>query len=108
MTPTGVFCSFSARSALGLADAEFDKIFDEIKEKHRATMDTELIAEALAEVVERFKDLIKTQTGRPFPQDPWAQLFFSMEGVFKSWMGKRAVDYRRQFNITPIWPTAPR
>ena len=64
-------------------------------------MDTELTAEALAEVIAGFKDLIKNQTGRPFPQDPWAQLFLSMEGVFKSWMGKRAVDYRRQFNITP-------
>ena len=64
-------------------------------------MDTELSAEALAEVVQKFKDLIKSVTGKPFPQDPWAQLFLAMEGVFKSWMGKRAVDYRRQFNITP-------
>jgi pyruvate,orthophosphate dikinase len=86
---------------LGLPDAEFDKIFEDVKEKHHATVDTELTAEALAEVIEGFKNLIKKQTGRPFPQDPWAQLVISIEGVFKSWMGKRAVDYRRQFNITP-------
>ncbi|HZE21816.1 MAG TPA: PEP/pyruvate-binding domain-containing protein, partial [Desulfobaccales bacterium] len=66
-----------------------------------ATVDTELSAEAMAEVCDKFKDLIKKETGKPFPQDPWAQLFISIEGVFKSWMGKRAVDYRRQFNITP-------
>jgi len=79
---------------------KFDKIFDEVKEKYNAHVDTELSAEALAEVVQKFKDLIKRVTGKPFPQDPWAQLFLAMEGVFKSWMGKRAVDYRRQFNIT--------
>ena len=80
---------------------KFDKIFDEVKEKYNAHVDTELSAEALAEVVQKFKDVIKRVTGKPFPQDPWAQLFLAMEGVFKSWMGKRAVDYRRQFNITP-------
>ena len=80
---------------------KFDKIFEEIKEKYRAQVDTELNAQAMAEVCEKFKELIKKETGKPFPQDPWAQLFLAMEGVFKSWMGKRAVDYRRQFNITP-------
>jgi pyruvate,orthophosphate dikinase len=80
---------------------KFDEIFEEVKKKHDAKVDTELTAEAMGEVCERFKDLIKKQTGRPFPQDPWAQLVISIDGVFKSWMGKRAVDYRRQFNITP-------
>jgi len=80
---------------------KFDIIFDEVKKEHHATVDTELSAEAMAEVCEKFKDLIKKETGKPFPQDPWAQLVISIDGVFKSWMGKRAVDYRRQFNITP-------
>ena len=94
------FLQLFGKIGLGIPDAEFDKIFDDIKEKHHAHVDTELTAEALAEVVQKFKDVIKRLTGKPFPQDPWAQLFLSMEGVFKSWMGKRAVDYRRQFNIT--------
>jgi pyruvate,orthophosphate dikinase len=80
---------------------KFDGIFEEVKKKHHATVDTELSAEAMAEVCEKFKDLIKKETGKPFPQDPWAQLYIAIDGVFKSWMGKRAVDYRRQFNITP-------
>jgi pyruvate,orthophosphate dikinase len=95
------FLQLFGKIGMGVPDIEFDKIFDEIKEKHRATVDTELSAEALAEVVVSFKSLIKSETGRPFPQDPWAQLVISIEGVLKSWMGKRAVDYRRQFNITP-------
>ena len=94
------FLQLFGKIGLGIPDADFDKIFDEVKEKHRAHVDTELTADALAEVVQKFKDLIKRQTGKPFPQDPWAQLFLAMEGVFKSWAGKRAVDYRRQFNIT--------
>jgi pyruvate,orthophosphate dikinase len=80
---------------------KFDKVFEEIKKKYHATVDTELNAEAMAEVSEKFKELIRKETGKPFPQDPWAQLVISIDGVFKSWMGKRAVDYRRQFNITP-------
>jgi pyruvate,orthophosphate dikinase len=80
---------------------KFDEIFEEVKKKYNATVDTELTAEAMAEVCEKFKNLIKKETGKPFPQDPWAQLVISIDGVFKSWMGKRAVDYRRQFNITP-------
>jgi pyruvate,orthophosphate dikinase len=95
------FLQLFGKIGLGMSDADFDKIFEEIKEKHHATVDTELTAEALAEVIAGFKNLIKKQTGRPFPEDPWAQLVFSIEGVFKSWEGKRAVDYRRQFNITP-------
>ncbi|MFZ5452080.1 MAG: pyruvate, phosphate dikinase [Thermodesulfobacteriota bacterium] len=94
------FLQLFGKIGLGVPDAEFDKIFEEAKEKHHAHVDTELSAEALAEVVQKFKDVIKKVTGKPFPQDPWAQLFLSIEGVFKSWTGKRAVDYRRQFNIT--------
>jgi pyruvate,orthophosphate dikinase len=95
------FLQLFGKIGLGIGDAEFDAIFEEVKEKYHAAVDTELDAKAMQEVVQRFKDTIKKNTGRPFPQDPWAQLFLSTEGVFKSWMGKRAVDYRRQFNITP-------
>jgi pyruvate,orthophosphate dikinase len=95
------FLQLFGKIGLGVPDQEFDKIFEEVKEKYHATVDTELNAQALNEVVDKFKALIKRYTRKPFPQDPWAQLFFAVEGVFKSWMGKRAVDYRRQFNITP-------
>ncbi len=95
------FLQLFGKIGLGVPDEHFDKIFEEIKEKYHAHVDTELNAKALAEVCERFKDLIQKKTGKPFPQDPWAQLVMAIEGVFKSWTGKRAVDYRRQFNITP-------
>jgi pyruvate, orthophosphate dikinase len=95
------FLQLFGKIGLGVQDEHFDKIFEEIKEKYHASVDTELNAKALSEVCDRFKDLIKQKTGKPFPQDPWAQLVMAVDGVFKSWTGKRAVDYRRQFNITP-------
>jgi len=95
------FLQLFGKIGLGVPDEGFDRIFEEAKEKYHATVDTELSAEALAEVCGKFKEYIKSHTGKPFPQDPWGQLEISIEGVFKSWMGKRAVDYRRQFNITP-------
>ena len=45
-------------------------------------------------------DIVKRHTGKPFPQDPYEQLEISIGAVFRSWMGKRAVDYRKQFKIT--------
>ena len=95
------FLQLFGKIGLGVPDAGFDEIFEEMKKKYGATVDTELSAEAMAEICELFKEHIRKTTGRPFPQDPWAQLVISVDGVFKSWMGKRAVDYRRQFNITP-------
>jgi len=59
-----------------------------------------LDADDLRDVSERFLDVVEEATGRPFPEDPFAQLELAIKAVFNSWMGKRAVDYRRQFNIT--------
>jgi pyruvate,orthophosphate dikinase len=95
------FLQLFGKIGLGVKDEGFDEIFEEMKKNYNAHFDTELSAEALKEVCARFKDYLKKETGKPFPEDPWAQLYISIEGVFKSWMGKRAVDYRRQFNITP-------
>jgi pyruvate, orthophosphate dikinase len=95
------FLQLFGKIGLGVKDEGFDEIFEEIKKKYSATVDTELTAEAMKEICQRFKEYIKKETGKPFPQDVWAQLYISIEGVFRSWMGKRAVDYRRQFNITP-------
>ena len=95
------FLQLFGKIGLGAQDAGFDEIFEEVKKEQGASLDTELSAEALSTVQERFKEYIQKTTGRPFPHDPWAQLLIAIEGIFKSWMGKRAVDYRRQFNITP-------
>lgn len=86
---------------LGMDDDDFDHIFTKIKKKKKAKDDTALDAKALKEACIQFKALVQEKTGSPFPQDPYEQLETSIEAVFKSWGGKRAVDYRREFNITP-------
>jgi len=85
---------------LGLGDEGFEHIFNKIKHKYKAKDDIELNAGALEEACDEFSKLIKKKTKEPFPNDPYVQLEISVEAVFKSWMGKRAVDYRREFNIT--------
>ncbi len=57
--------------------------------------------ETLRYVVKRFKELCERTTGSPFPEDPLIQLRMAITAVFRSWNGKRCVDYRKQFGITP-------
>jgi pyruvate,orthophosphate dikinase len=87
--------------SLKMNDEYFGNIFDNIKEKYKVKNDTMLDAKALRETCDEFLALVEDKTGKPFPQDPYMQLEMAVEAVFSSWMGKRAVDYRREFNITP-------
>lgn len=85
---------------LGLGDEPFDEVFDEVKKKYKAAQDVDLDAKGLREICDRFMQVVQQKTGTPFPQDPYVQLEMAVEAVFRSWMGKRAVDYRREFGIT--------
>jgi pyruvate, orthophosphate dikinase len=87
--------------ALGIQDEDFDQPFHKIKEKHGAKDDTQLDAKALKQVCEKFSQVVREKSGQPFPSDPYVQLEIAIEAVFKSWMGRRALDYRREFHITP-------
>jgi pyruvate, orthophosphate dikinase len=95
------FIQLFGKVALGVSDELFDKEFDEVKEAAHAKLDVDLSAVDLKEISERFLKVIEEYTGKPFPEDPMTQLEIAIKAVFNSWMGKRAVDYRRQFNITP-------
>lgn len=95
------FIQLFGKVALGIADEAFDQPFDEIKRREGVKADVGLTAEHLKEISEVFLDVVKQTTGRPFPEDVYEQLEISIKAVFNSWMGKRAIDYRREFNITP-------
>ena len=69
-------------------------------------LDTELSVDDLKALVERFKELYREQTGEEFPQDPREQLRQAIRAVFDSWMGERAVEYRRINRIPDEWGTA--
>jgi pyruvate,orthophosphate dikinase len=87
--------------ALGLDDEGFDEVMAAVKKKYGAMQDVDLDAKAMKEVCAGFLEHLAKKAKRAFPQDPYEQLELAVEAVFRSWMGKRAVDYRREFKITP-------
>ncbi|MEM4735863.1 MAG: pyruvate, phosphate dikinase [Candidatus Thorarchaeota archaeon] len=68
--------------------------------------DSDIPVSTLKELVEAFKERIQKVLGRPFPDDPYEQLWGAVTSVFKSWNGARAVAYRRIENIPDDWGTA--
>ena len=95
------FIQLFGKVALGIADEEFDDEFDQVKQSLGVTEDLALTASDLKHISERFLEVVKRVTGLPFPEDPYVQLEIAIKAVFNSWDGKRAVDYRHEFNITP-------
>jgi pyruvate,orthophosphate dikinase len=95
------FIQLFGKVALGIADEHFDKHFDAVKEKAGVKADVGLEASHLKEISEKFIAVVHRESGREFPQDVMLQLQLAVESVFRSWKGKRAVDYRREFHITP-------
>jgi pyruvate,orthophosphate dikinase len=95
------FVQLFSEIAMGAQEESFSKKFDEIKGKYSAHLDTDLDAKALKEVTEDFKKICKHETGKDFPDEPFEQLETAISAVFESWMGKRAVDYRKYNKITP-------
>jgi pyruvate,orthophosphate dikinase len=88
------------------ADA-FEHALDAAKERRGpGTQDTDLDADDLAGVIERFRAIYQEHTGDAFPQDPSDQLRLAIDAVFSSWNGKRAIDYRRQNKISDDLGTA--
>ena len=95
------FIQLFGKVALGVSDEAFDAEFESVKKKSGAKQDLSLTARDLREISDRFLEVVEQETGKPFPDDPMEQLEIAVKAVFDSWMGKRAVDYRREFNITP-------
>jgi pyruvate,orthophosphate dikinase len=94
------FIQLFGKIALGISDEQFDERMTAVKRKFGARSDLDLDAGHLRELAGDFLEIVKRHTGKPFPQDPYEQLEISVGAVFRSWMGKRAVDYRKQFKIT--------
>ena len=95
------FIQLFGKVALGIEDEYFDEPFEAIKKREGVKEDVGLSAENLKEIATLFLEIVHAQTGQPFPEDPYEQLDLAIQAVLGSWSGKRAVDYRREFNITP-------
>ena len=100
------FIQMFGKIVLNVDGEIFDHAFDEAKRKARAKVDTDLSADNLKQVVKEFKKIVKRETGRDFPTDPYAQLEESIKAVFRSWNGDRAIAYRRKERIPDDLGTA--
>jgi pyruvate,orthophosphate dikinase len=83
----------------------FEAELEKIKEERGVTLDTELDADALKELVGRFKDVIRS-AGKDFPETPREQLWGAISAVFGSWDNPRAIAYRELNDIPGDWGTA--
>ena len=91
---------------LGINDEAFEHPLDEYKKKKGYKLDTEMTAEDWKAITKTFQAVIKEKKGFDFPQDPYEQLKLATEAVFKSWNGKRAIDYRNAAGIAHDLGTA--
>ncbi len=91
---------------LDIPDTAFEHALHSLKEKTGARLDTDLNTEQLKGLTAEYKAIVKAHKGFEFPQNPIEQLRLATEAVFKSWNGKRAVDYRRHESIPDTLGTA--
>jgi len=90
----------------GIPGEEFEDAIRAAKEARGVKDDTELNVDALKELTETFKRVYREHTDEDFPQDPKEQLRLAIRAVFDSWVGERAVAYRRMNRIPDEWGTA--
>jgi len=100
------FITMYADVVLGIAHHHFEEILDDHKDRNGYVLDTDLGAADWEELVGVFKERIEAESGKPFPQDPQAQLWGAIGAVFGSWMNQRAITYRRLHHIPESWGTA--
>ncbi|MEY8336761.1 pyruvate, phosphate dikinase [Lachnospiraceae bacterium 62-35] len=86
--------------------SHFERILDEEKESRGAKYDTDLTADDLKDIINKFKGIYKDAMGAEFPQDPKVQLMEAVKAVFRSWDNPRAIVYRRMNDIPGDWGTA--
>ncbi|MBX3085006.1 MAG: pyruvate, phosphate dikinase [Anaerolineae bacterium] len=84
---------------MGITDEAFEDFLTDYKKKRGVTSDVELNGDDWQLVTTEFKKVYREQVGNDFPQDPLVQLKYAIEAVFKSWNGKRAIDYRNAAKI---------
>src|SRR4051812_39805660 len=88
------FISMYGRIVQGIPAEAFDEPFEKAKEKAGAKDDSQIPADALRDLVDEYKGVVKKHTKKEFPQNPIDQLKGAIEAVFKSWNGARARAYR--------------
>ena len=89
------FIQMFGNVVLGIEHDKFEILLEEVKKELKVKLDPEIEGEGLKKLLERYKNLIKKETGKDFPQDPELQLKMAIDAVFNSWNNKRAITYRK-------------
>jgi pyruvate,orthophosphate dikinase len=100
------FITMYSDVVLGIGHHHFEEILDDHKDRNGYTLDTDLDAGDWEQIIGRYKERVEQESGKPFPQDPHAQLWGAIGAVFGSWMTQRAITYRRLHGIPESWGTA--
>ncbi|WP_163328301.1 pyruvate, phosphate dikinase [Desulfurobacterium thermolithotrophum] len=100
------FIQMFGNVVMGIPHDKFEALLEKKKEEVGAKADVDLTAEDLKDLVKQYKELVKKETGKDFPQDPYEQLRMAIKAVFDSWNNPRAIKYREINNIPEDYGTA--
>ncbi|MCB0378129.1 MAG: pyruvate, phosphate dikinase [Bdellovibrionales bacterium] len=100
------FVQMYSNVVMGMNTSFLEMTLEDMKADRGFEKDTELTADDLKQLVERFKEQILDTTAKSFPMDPKEQLWGAIEAVFSSWNNDRAITYRRLHSIPDEWGTA--
>ena len=100
------FITMYSDVVLGVHHHNFEDVLDRHKDRLEYMLDTDLSAEDWDGVIKDYKDVVRQELGRDFPQNPREQLQGAIDAVFESWMNERAIIYRRLNDIPASWGTA--
>ena len=91
---------------MGVADEPFEEVLAGYRRRAGVSSDSDLTADDFKAITAEFQKIVRQQAKRDFPTDPMEQLSLAIEAVFKSWNGKRAIDYRNAAGIAHDLGTA--
>ncbi len=100
------FIQMYANVVMGLNTSSLESHLEDLKEAREISLDTELTAQDLEDLVGVYKKVLLEESGLTFPQDPLEQLWKAIAAVFKSWENPRAIKYREIHHIPHTWGTA--
>ena len=100
------FISMYGRIVLGIDGTKFEHLFEEAKREVGASGDAGIPSAVLRVLCDKYKQVVRAETGHDFPQDPMKQLRGAVEAVFRSWNGARAIAYRVREKISHDLGTA--
>lgn len=93
------FIQMFADVVMEIPKSKFERVLDQVKEEKGVQFDTDLTADDMQEVVDKFKAIYKEAEGTDFPQDARDQLIEAVTAVFRSWNNERAIIYRNMHGI---------